>query len=58
MEDLYNELVGWAREIVSIWCAQADWIEAIDVGKDRGTRAESRKGEKEMKQQNNTKFCN
>ena len=46
MEDLYNELAGWAREIMSIWCARTDWIVAINVGKDLGIRTESRKGEK------------
>ena len=46
MEDLYNELAGWVREIGLIWCARADWIVAIDVGKDLGIGTESRKGEK------------
>ena len=32
MEDLHNELADWAMEIVSIWCAWADWIVVVDVG--------------------------
>ena len=46
MEESYNELASWAREIVSIWCAWVDWIVAINVGKDLGIKTESREGEK------------
>ena len=46
MEDVYNELVGWAREIVSMWCAWADCIVTIDVVKDLGIKTKNEEGEK------------
>ena len=46
MEDICNDLAGWAGETVWMWCAGADWIVAVGVGKRKDLGIKKQKAER------------